>query len=73
MAFDAVFDLEVGAGVAGLGGGEFMAEPGNGAAAAGRGRGVEPQVQSVAGDVDVAGRSLLLRAAGPELLSAARG
>jgi len=53
----AVFDLEVGAGVAGLGGGEFVAEAGDGATAAGRGRGVEPQVQGVAADVDVAGQS----------------
>ena len=55
MVFDAVDDPQVGAGVGGLGGGELLAERGQGAAAAGRGGGVEAYVQLIVADVDVAG------------------
>ncbi len=47
---------QVGAGVAGLGVVELLAEGGQRAGAAGRGRGLEPDVQGVAGDLQVAGQ-----------------
>jgi hypothetical protein len=55
LAFDAVADGQVGVGVAGSGLGELLAEGVEGAAAAGCGGGVEPDVQGVPGDVQVAG------------------
>src|SRR5674536_14724 len=55
LAFDAVADGQVGVGVAGSGLGELLAEGVEGAAAAGCGGGVEPDVQRVPGDVQVAG------------------
>src|SRR5674536_239150 len=55
LAFDAVADGQVGVGVAGSGLGELLAEGVEGAAAAGCGGGVEPDVQGEPGDVQVAG------------------
>jgi adenylate cyclase len=55
LAFDAVTDGQVGVGAAGSGLGELLAEGVEGAAAAGGGGGVEPDVQGVPGDVQVAG------------------
>src|SRR5664280_1910263 len=55
LAFDAVADGQVDLGVAGSGLGELLAKGVEGAAAAGCGGGVEPGVQGVPGDVQVAG------------------
>src|SRR5664279_4425820 len=55
LAFDAVTDGQVGVGVAGAGLGELLATGVEGAAAVGCGGGVEPDVQGVPGDVQVAG------------------
>src|SRR5674536_268794 len=55
LAFDAVADGQVGVGVAGSGLGELLAQGVEGAAAAGCGGGIEPDVQGVPGDVQVAG------------------
>jgi hypothetical protein len=60
LAFDAVTDGQVGVGVAGSGLGELLAEGVEGAAAAGCGGGVKPDVQGVPGDVQVAGEGELL-------------
>src|SRR5665647_2954438 len=56
VAFDAVGDGEVGAGVAGGGGGEFGGECGEGSAASGGAGGVEAHVQGGAGDLQVPGQ-----------------
>src|SRR5664280_2557233 len=56
LAFDAVADGQLGVGVAGSGLGELLAEGVEGAAAAGCGGGIEPDVQGVPGDVQVAGQ-----------------
>jgi hypothetical protein len=55
VVFGRVDEGEVGAGVEGLGGGEFVAEPGDGAGAAGRGERVEGDVEFVADDLEVGG------------------
>lgn len=56
MAFDAVDEGQVGAGVAGFGVVEFGAERGEGLAAAWCGGGVEPDLQFGADDLQVAGQ-----------------
>ena len=56
MLFDAVGEGQVGAGVAGCGVGEFGAERGEGSAASGCAGRVEPDVQGVAEDLQVAGQ-----------------
>src|SRR5665647_2181335 len=56
LAFDAVGECEVGAGVSGRGVGEFGGEGGEGSAAPGGGGGVEADVQGGADDLQVSGQ-----------------
>ena len=71
MVLDAVGEGQVGAGVAGCGGGEVGAEGEQGLAASGRSGGIEPNVQGVADDLQVAGEGERLPAQGACLVLAA--
>ena len=71
MAFDAVGDGEVGAGVVSLGCGEFGGECGKGSAAPGSTGGVEADVQRGADDLQVPGQSECFAEQGPAFVLAA--
>ena len=60
MGFDIVAEDEIGAGVAGAGGGELVAEGGSGLGAPGCGERVEPDDQFTGAGPDVAGDSQCL-------------
>ena len=55
VGFDLVAQDEIGAGVAGAGGGELVAEGGQGCGPPGRGERVEPDEQFAVAGADVAG------------------